>query len=271
MIKLNCPSCGGALELPDNLGVAHCMYCGSKILLEQTGASHELQDLNQFIRLSEVALDAKNHNEAIQYCNKILEIDPNRIETWIVKAKATFWLTTVADNRFDEAMEYLKQAAQIAPGDERISKTREELILDQSWWYNYLGNEESQAAIRSDLIAQYNKAMNYYLLATCYNPEDMTILKNIQRLSKASIFMTWGDAVHLRLKVLDLLHAKRQAKVELPKLKEKLQKAEADLSRLHSEKGLFSGIKLKDKEALINNLEASIAKNEKDASYVPQY
>ena len=86
MIKLNCPSCNGSLELPDNLGVAHCMYCGTKILLQQTDNEHERKSLERLIELKNVAIDANNMAEAIQYCNSILEIDPKNVEAWVDKA-----------------------------------------------------------------------------------------------------------------------------------------------------------------------------------------
>ena len=104
LLKLNCPSCGGALELPDNLAVAHCMYCGGKVLLDQDSVVRETRDLQRYVELCRVAIEAKNHEEAIGYCNHILEIDPHNIEGWINKAVSTFWLTTGAHNRYDEAM-----------------------------------------------------------------------------------------------------------------------------------------------------------------------
>jgi len=248
MIKLKCPSCGGALELPDNLGAAHCMYCGAKILIEHTEATRELQDLRRSVELCKVALEARNYTETIEYCNRILEIDPSSVTAWIDKATATFWMTTGVYNRYDEAMEYLKNAAQIAPGDERISKAEEELTRQQAWWYNSLGNNTFEGAskvwdiydhsmvlskaqaVRASL-ALFNKTMDYYLLAARYAPEDITILENIERVTTVpGRWITWGDAVHTRLRYLGLLRAKKQAEVELPRLRAELQTAEADLA-----------------------------------------
>ncbi|MDE3090690.1 MAG: zinc ribbon domain-containing protein, partial [Chloroflexota bacterium] len=146
LIKLNCPSCGGALELPNNLTVAHCIYCGGKVLLDQDGVVSERRDLERYIELCRVAVEAKNNTEAIEYCNRILEIDPKNVEAWINKAVSTFQQTTGAHNRYDEAMEYLTKASQIAPDDGRIAEARKELTRQQAQWYNYLGNQQWEMA-----------------------------------------------------------------------------------------------------------------------------
>jgi len=107
MIVLKCPSCNGDLELPDNLEVAHCLYCGTKILLKEVNRSNNIK---QLIELSNAALRAKNFPEVIEYCNKILEIDSNHIDAWIDKAVAFSWLTAQSHHQYDEAMSYLKNA-----------------------------------------------------------------------------------------------------------------------------------------------------------------
>jgi len=60
----------GSLNFPENLEVVHCMYCGTKILLQDEEMPKRKQNLKRFIELSKVALQAKNNEEAITYCNK---------------------------------------------------------------------------------------------------------------------------------------------------------------------------------------------------------
>lgn len=148
LLKLNCPSCGGALELPDNLTIAHCMYCGGKILLDQDGVVQERRDLTRYSELCKVAVEAQNHKEVIEYCNQILEIDPKNVEAWINKAVSTFWLTTGVNDRFGEAMEYLDRASDIAPDDAGISVARTLLIKQEAQWLNHLGNQQWETATR---------------------------------------------------------------------------------------------------------------------------
>src|SRR5258708_55490 len=111
MLKLTCPSFAAALEVPNKLGIVHCMYFCTKIMLASTDSAKESEALRRYIELCKVAVQAKNYVDVLQYCNKILEIDPQRVDAWIDKATATWWLTTGAHNRYDEAVRYLKKAA----------------------------------------------------------------------------------------------------------------------------------------------------------------
>jgi len=294
-VKLNCPDCGAALELPDNLGVAHCLYCGTRIQIERTEAAREQQDLKRYLELCRIAVEARNHNETIQYCNKILEINPSDVETWIHKATATFWLTTVADNRYDEAMEYLKKAAEIAPADGRISRAKAQLTLVQARWYNDLGvsafkiSDDLWKSYKSGMILtrpaarqcvdELKKAIDYYLLAARYAPEDMTILGNLEQAATTGLGgrNNWGPVVQTRLESLGHLRAKKQAEANLLELRAQLQEAEAGLGRLDTKdlqgsknrKGLFSGSRLKSTEGRMTKLRTQIAQNETVAAYRP--
>jgi tetratricopeptide (TPR) repeat protein len=291
LLKLNCPSCGGSLELPDNLTVAHCIYCGTKILLDQEGAAHERRDLQRYTELCRVAVEAKNHNEAIEYCNRILEIDPKNVEAWINKAISTFQLTTGAHNRYDEAMEYLTKASQIAPDDGRIAEARKELTRQQAQWYNYLGNQKWEMAQKMYNInyesqrrlsyvwpghnakvatAEYAiKAIEYYVIASDYAPDNIVILQNIANVAKFYDVVTWSERVRDKIRDLELLRAKMNALGRLPKLKGELQEAKSELAKLQTQSGFFVGIKINDVQNRIVRLQSDIAKLEKDATYIP--
>ncbi len=229
MITLNCPSCGGKLELPDNLGVAHCMYCGTKILLQQTDNEYERKSLERLIELKKVAIDANNVAEALQYCNSILEIDPKNIETWIDKAISVFRLSTVEKLRYGEAMEYLKKAEQIAPDNSRIGEVRKELTCKQGNMLNELGIVEFNngtklyesiqpkhfldvARATDDAkaisIVHYTKGMAYLLAASDCLPDDMQILKNIAEAVRVKDWVTWSPNVYAKVEMYKLLLAK---------------------------------------------------------------
>jgi len=291
LLKLNCPSCGGALELPDNLIVAHCIYCGGKVLLDQDSIVRETRDLQRYGELCRVALEAKNHKEAIEYCNRILEIDPRNVEAWIYKAVSTFWLTTGAHNRYDEAMEYLAKASQIAPDDGRIAEARKELTSEQAQWYNYLGNQQWEMAQKRYKIeyeyykrlayvwpghnakvasSEYaTKAMEFYLQALNFAPDDTDILQNISDVAKFYDVVVWKESVNAKIRRLELLRAKMNASSRLRQLKRELQEAKSELAKLQTQSGFFVGIKINDVQNRIARLQSDIAKLEKDAAYTP--
>lgn len=223
LTKLNCPSCGATLELPDNLTVAHCIYCGNKIFLDQDRVASEHRDLERYLELCKVAVEAQNHDEVIQYSNRILEIDPKNVEAWIHKATSTFWLTTAANNRYDEAMEYLKKASETAPVDDRIPNARAAITLLQALWYNKLGIDKWNYATQTyniyyepfyaDEARQQShdaivEAMNCFLTAADFAPENVFIIENIAKLAKEAKWIRWSDKVHNRINSLRSLRAK---------------------------------------------------------------
>jgi tetratricopeptide (TPR) repeat protein len=215
MIKLTCPQCNGALELPDNLGVAHCMYCGTKILLQQPDIAKDKETIQRNKELCRIALESKNYNEAIQFSNHILEMDTKDVDAWIYKATATFGLTTEANNRYDEAKEYLKKAEEISPGDARIRDTLNNLTYRQADWFIYLGKKEIERgdkirdnfnrAIYHDPLAKnqaakimmneithcYCNAMIGFFKAANLLPRDINPLLNIEDLAKKVNWLDW--------------------------------------------------------------------------------
>lgn len=43
LVPAICPRCGANLQLPADLKAAHCLYCGTEILLSRTGVSHKIE------------------------------------------------------------------------------------------------------------------------------------------------------------------------------------------------------------------------------------
>lgn len=244
MIKLTCPSCNGSLELPDDMNVAHCLYCGTRILLNEDKNTSNIQ---QYIKLSKVALDAKNYDEAIEYCNKALEIDFNNIDAWVDKALATFWLTTVADHKYKEAMSYLEKAESISPNEERIIVAINMIKDSYALWLNSLGKNEFNRAqeiyksrhnmvrvprfnLMSVAMSAVGKigdfsaakevskpvfisAMNLYIQAATIRPINITILNNINECARTADWIQWSNIVKYHISTLiQLAHnSKRNA------------------------------------------------------------
>jgi tetratricopeptide (TPR) repeat protein len=216
MIKLNCPSCNGALELPDNLGIAHCMYCGTKILLRHNDNKDDEKTIERLIELRKVAIEANNFVEALGYCNSILEIDPKNDDAWIDKAISVFCLTTLEKQRYSESMEYLNKASLINPANERIEEVREKIISKQTHMLNELGINEfncghdlycsvqqehfldgprAEREAKSLSLGHYLKGMDYFMEALSIQPENMEILKNIATCVSVRGWVDWSPKV----------------------------------------------------------------------------
>lgn len=283
IISLNCPSCGGTLNIPDNLGVAHCVYCGAKILITESETNKDRQKIISYSELCESALKAQNYQEAFDYCNKVLEIDSKNVDAWINKATAAFWMTTGNNNRYDEAINYLDKANQIDPGNPKAQEVKNELTRKQALWLHKLGSDEVQHALEifkiynSDHTSQsvaiakekcqeyFIKSANYFLEASTLEPDNMEILSSIFETVTNITWISWSDEFINKAKKYNSyvslqqnLQKKKQALEDLPKYKEDLKQAEIDLSKAKLEKGLFARMKVKDVEKRIKQLNDQI-------------
>jgi hypothetical protein len=110
------------------------------------------------------------------------------------------------------------------------------------------------------------KVMDYYLIASEYDPDNITILENIAVCARFYHVVTWNERVSAKLKKLEQIKARKVAEQRLQGLKSELQKAQTDYAVLRSKGGFLAGIRLKDLEDRIANLQAQIAKLEKDFS-----
>jgi tetratricopeptide (TPR) repeat protein len=250
------------------------MYCGNKILLDQEAAAQEKRQLEHYLELCEVAVKAGNHAEVITYCNQILQTDPRNVKAWINKATSTFWLTTGANNRYNEAIQYLNKASEIAPGDERIATARKSLAATQAGWLRHLGLKQFERyldlrklpgrAAQTYLV----NAMNYYLSASDYAPDSIPILKDIACVA-SEMQGTRSARVQTKLSTLEPLCAKAQAETSLPELRAELEKAGLDFTALRARTGLLTGAKIKLLERRINSLRTAIVVAEQEAAYEP--
>jgi len=288
MIILNCPSCGANLEIPDDLTTAHCLYCGTAILLTSLLSIEEKKSIKDLKELSKTAVLAENHEAVINYSNKILEIDTNDVEAWINKANSTFWLTTFHHNRYEEAIEYLNKASRIAPNDKRIEKTRLEIKKKQVNWLNHLGMEELENAddiyeiwddgsstieksdvykARAESLENYVEAMEFFIEASKYSPTDITILENIGLCANKAHWIKWSDLVIGKINILKKLEAKTVAEKRLPQLKMELEKYQVKYSEINRKSGFITNIKRKRLETEIEELKNEIFRLEELTTY----
>jgi tetratricopeptide (TPR) repeat protein len=232
MVNLICPSCGGSLNIPKDLKIAHCMYCGTKILLEDSKTYSENENYERYVELTKTALEVKNFNEAVYYCNKALEINTKNGELWIDKAIATFWLSSETDNRYDEAVKYLSNAEALIEDKQNVQDILTELTAQQAILLNRYGLNKlekadnhyrsllpsippSQASgtgfkglvesfnnlttqlsgisqAKRESTGGYIEAMNYFVKASNYAPQDRKILKNISSCAKKANWIDWS-------------------------------------------------------------------------------
>ncbi len=190
--KLTCPSCGAQLDIPPHLSRAHCMYCGSELVV-QVRDEEEVKVVETHLQLGWVAWEAENFPEALEHFSKALEADPNNVDAWVKKAMATLSLDVSAggDERLDEALRYMDKALELASGDVAVvvKETKETMKRKYSAWLNILGNEEMKLAAKimyagdprqkGQNARHVRKAVEHYRRAIALNPTDPQFLKNM--------------------------------------------------------------------------------------------
>ncbi|MBO4837804.1 MAG: hypothetical protein J5493_00310 [Lachnospiraceae bacterium] len=66
--------------------------------------------IENYIKMAKSAADATNNKEAENYANRVLELDPDNAEAWLIKGKAAGWQSSLANIRLGESVECWKKA-----------------------------------------------------------------------------------------------------------------------------------------------------------------
>ena len=123
MKRLTCEMCGST-ELLKQEGVFVCQTCGTKYSVEEakkmmvegtvevsgTVKVDQSHLTENFLDMARSAIASGNHSEAEQYCNKVIEIDPNNYKAFLYKGTATAWQSTFANLRILETINCWKKA-----------------------------------------------------------------------------------------------------------------------------------------------------------------
>jgi len=190
-----CPNCGGEIKVPPDKKILKCMYCGSDIVVAEAIAKANDINTESLIELINTALNSKNFQEAVEFCNKILERDSNNVEALLKKGLAVGLL-----GRPKEAMNYflklpelgcspnLVKGAQNVIASSYIEKGENLLsqgqnlykVREQEAWSC---SEESRADYRreaeSKVVSIFREAYTYfdYALVFVWDNRKLLILK----------------------------------------------------------------------------------------------
>src|SRR5574344_790517 len=109
MKKIVCEMCGSN-DLLKKDNVYTCQSCGTKYSVEEArkmmveGKVDEEDKIKNYLMMANNAYDADNKKESENYCNKIIEIDPENCEAWLLKGKSAGWQSSLANIRFEETV-----------------------------------------------------------------------------------------------------------------------------------------------------------------------
>ena len=119
-----CPSCSGELQLPDNVDVVKCMYCGCSVVVREAIHQAATGNTKNWLVLANAAADAGNHSEAYDFCTRILEVDPANPQAWAGKAAAAGWMSTLASFRLPEMLAGFQKAIEYSDSEKQSEVKR---------------------------------------------------------------------------------------------------------------------------------------------------
>jgi tetratricopeptide (TPR) repeat protein len=178
-----CPNCGGELQLPENKNEVTCMYCDTTIVVREAIESKNQSmsgTIETWLELARTAKEGGNNIEAIEYFNKILEVDTKNAEAWFGKGYCIHNTSTLANIRLNEAVTYFKNAANHSK-DKKQMQVKIAETLDE-FAYNLYStavdhyNEfiETHSAL-SDLVTQCSYSLEALELATEYDNQKLYV------------------------------------------------------------------------------------------------
>lgn len=246
--KLTCPSCGAAVDIPAGLDRAHCVYCGSDIIIEDTETRRRASDLANYLELGETALEGGDTEEAEQWFNKALELDVKNEQAWVGKAVVS---------GFEESLRCLEKALEINPDSQAAGRALRRLATAE--WklacMTYLAYEKLSEA-RGEFLGVHGKAkqlaaprvanaIKYAERALALDPNDGPMLSLIIGCLVGTLGgPEFGNPAPYKQR-LRLLELREKAPTELPALRQKLTGVRKELAQAEERGGLFSGLRIK--------------------------
>ena len=94
-IKISCPSCGANIELDDSREFGFCSFCGTKITQDKIVVEHRgsvkingVANTKSLLDRAKLFLEDQKFNEAYQYCERALDIEPQNPEAYLIRLMA---------------------------------------------------------------------------------------------------------------------------------------------------------------------------------------
>ena len=170
MKQLVCEMCGST-DLIKQDGVFVCQSCGTKYSVEEakkmmiegpvevhgTVKVDDTEKIKNFFKMASSAYDADNKQEAENYCNKIIEIDPENADAWLLKGFSAAWQSTLNKLRMDEFLSCVSNAFQYAKSIDDLKK------LGQSAYQEWYKLSLAINAIKLNHVVSFPNTWNEYI------------------------------------------------------------------------------------------------------------
>ncbi len=217
MKQLTCEMCGST-ELMKQDGVFVCQTCGTKYSVEEakkmmvegtvevagTVKVDDTAKIGNYYTMAENAYDAGNKQEAENYCNKIIEIDPSYYKAWFLKGKAAGWQSTLRNIRIEESVNCFTKAIAYAPEEKKkniIEESKSEikqlsiaLISLRGQQFEKYPDEEETNGFLSDINTIFNTIIQF-VNESGILIQYKELMESIAVKINASVVKAWEDIV----------------------------------------------------------------------------
>lgn len=204
MKQLVCEMCASTDILKED-GVFICQSCGIKYSVEEakrmmaegtieitgTVKADNSDNVNNYLDMANTALLGGNGNEAFNYANKALEINPKLYKAWIIKMKSIKSVGSIDDPRITEVLSSGKNAIEFAPTDKEA-----EVKKEVYGYYLSRASELLQVAIsgikdvaRIKQIFQAFAVANFLSASTKTLNADSSFVNSLEGLSKNALLL----------------------------------------------------------------------------------
>ncbi|WP_260524190.1 tetratricopeptide repeat protein [Serratia sp. PL7] len=141
-------------------------------------------NVDNYLALARSASMAGNHNEAIEYYNKVLEIQPNDFTAWFGKGQAAGWLSSIASFRFGEMLVGFENAIRFSNDDIKLKKECAEQINEivttcYGMCRKHINEFVALPDMWSNYIVQCSEILSAYEEAHNYDESNEIIIRNI--------------------------------------------------------------------------------------------
>lgn len=130
MKRLTCEVCGST-DMIKKDGLFECQSCGCKYSIEEvrkmmiegtvevtgTVKVDNSDAIVNYLKIAKSALEGGNMKDAEDYCKKILEMDTEAWEAWLIRGKAVGWQSTLAASRLQEVVHCFNKVIDLCPED----------------------------------------------------------------------------------------------------------------------------------------------------------
>jgi tetratricopeptide (TPR) repeat protein len=160
-MKLHCSACGAKNDPSNN----ECQYCGNSLSIQTGDFESKIKVINEQgnkFKLAEVAFEGENYDEAINYYNACLEIDPDFFEAWYKKGISILLTSTVGNFKFKNAISSFKESINNSPNKVFFKKrlASEVTVFTLNYYYvsyNHYSQFKELSSSKAEFLAKINQ------------------------------------------------------------------------------------------------------------------